>query len=128
MLFALPDSYSALCTILNSTPTTNAGLSLSADIVITQVLTEEKNTKLGSLQIALVAHTRSKGKPQSSKLSDGDKKKMKCNEGVIQLFKAEILTSQKDMLSKWIVDSGASTHMSSQQKWFIIYKRLLEPH
>jgi len=48
MLLALPDSYSTLCTILNSTPATNAGLSLSTNIVITQVLTEEKNAKLGS--------------------------------------------------------------------------------
>jgi len=30
------------------------------------------------------------------------------------------------MLSKWIVDSGALTHMSSQQKWFITYEKLLE--
>ena len=38
----------------------------------------------------------------------------KADEGVIWLFKAEILTGQKNMLSKQIVDSGASTHMSSQ--------------
>jgi len=49
MLLAFPNSYSTLCTILNSTPATTGGLSLSTDIVITQVLTEEKNTKLGSL-------------------------------------------------------------------------------
>ena len=40
----------------------------------------------------------------------------KANKGVIWLFKAEILTGQKDMLSKWIVDSGALTYMSSQRK------------
>jgi len=49
MLLAFPNSYSTLCTILNSTPATTGGLLLSTDIVITQVLTEEKNTKLGSL-------------------------------------------------------------------------------
>jgi len=161
MLLALPDSYSILCTILNSTPATTGGLLLSTDIIITHVLTEKKNTKLSSSQVVLIAHTKGKGKPQSSKPSDGDKKKIKCNyckkkghiksehrklkadqavkegksrerkdsgnrdlsakitvakanEGIIQLFKAEILTGQKDMLSKWIVDSGASTHMSSQ--------------
>ncbi len=48
MLFTLPDSYSTLFTILNSSPTTTDGLSLSTDTVITQVLTEEKNAKLGS--------------------------------------------------------------------------------
>jgi len=79
MLLALPDSYSILCTILNSTPATTSGLSLSTDIVITHVLTEEKNTKLSSSQVALIAHTKGKGKPQSSKLSDGDKKKIKCS-------------------------------------------------
>ena len=79
MLLALPNTYSTLYTILNSTTATNAGSLLSTDIVITQVLTKEKNIKLGSLQLALIAHTRSKGKPQLSKLSDGDKKKMKCN-------------------------------------------------
>jgi len=171
MLLALSNSYSTLCTILNSAPATTGGLSLSTDIVITHVLTEEKNTKLGSSQMALIAHTKGKGKPQSSRLSDGDKKKIKCNyckkkghikpecqklkadqavkegksgdsgnrdlsakvavakadESIIRLFKAAILTGQKDMLSKWIVDSGASTHMSSQWKWFITYKKLLEP-
>ena len=174
MLLALPDSYSTLRTILNSTPATTGGSSLSTDIVITHVLTEEKNTKFGGSQVALIAHTKGKGKPQSSKPSDGDKKKIKCSyckkkghiksecrklkadqaakegksgerkdsgngdlsakvavakadEGIIRLFKAEILTGQKDMLSKWIVDSGASTHMSSQRKWFITYEKLLEP-
>jgi len=53
--------------------------SLSTDIVITHVLTEEKNTKLGSSQVALIAHTKGKGKPQLSKPSDRDKKKIKCN-------------------------------------------------
>jgi len=52
----------------------------------------------------------------------------KADKGIIQLFKAEILTGQKNILSKWIVDSGASTHMSSQWKWFITYEKLLEPH
>ena len=52
----------------------------------------------------------------------------KHNKETIQLFKTRMLTGQKDMLSKWIVDSGASTHMSSQQKWFITYEKLLEPH
>jgi len=174
MLLALPDSYSTLRTILNSTPATTGSSSLSTDIIITHVLTKEKNTKLGSSQVALIAYTKGKGKLQSSKPSDGDKKKIKCSyckkkghiksecrklkadqaakegksgkrkdsgnrdlsakvavakadEGIIRLFKAEILTSQKDMLSKWIVDSGASTHMSSQQKWFITYEKLLEP-
>ena len=172
MLLALSDSYSTLCTILNSTPVTNAGSSLSTNIVITQVLTEKK---LSSSQTVLVAHTRSKGTLQLSKLLNGDKKKIKCNyckkkdhiksecwklkadqaakeeksgerkdsgnkdlivkvavakadKGIIQLFKAEILTGQKNILSKWIVDSGASTHMSSQWKWFITYEKLLEPH
>ena len=175
MLLALSDSYSTLCTILNSTPAVTSGSSLSTNIVITHVLTEEKNTKLSSSQMVLIAHTKGKGKPQSSKPSDGDKKKIKCSyckkkdhiksecrklkadqtakegksgerkdsgngdllakvavakadEGIIRLFKAEILTGQKDMLSKWIVDSGASTHMSSQwKKWFITYEKLLEP-
>ena len=131
--------------------------------------------KLSSSQTVLVAHTRSKGTLQLSKLLNGDKKKIKCNyckkkdhiksecwklkadqaakkeksgerkdsgnkdlivkvavakadKGIIQLFKAEILTGQKNILSKWIVDSGASTHMSSQWKWFITYEKLLEPH
>jgi len=57
--------------------TTVTGSSLSTDTVITQVLTEEKNAKLGSSQIALVAHTRGKGKLQPSKPLDGDKRKMK---------------------------------------------------
>jgi len=30
----------------------------------------------------------------------------KADESIIWLFKAGILTSQKDILSKWIVDSG----------------------
>jgi len=77
MLLALPDLYSTLRTILNSTPATTGGLSLSTDIVITYVLTEEKNTKLGSSQVALIAHTKGKEKPQSSKPSDEDKKKIK---------------------------------------------------
>jgi len=160
MLLALPDSYSTLCTILNSALATTGGLSLFTDIVITHVLTEKKNTKLSSSQVALIAYTKGKGKLQSSKPLDRDKKKIKCNyckkkghiksecqklkadqavkegksgdsgngdllvkvavakanEDIIQLFKAEILTGQKDILSKWIVDSRASTHMSSQQK------------
>ena len=173
MLLALPNSYSTLRTILNSSPTTS-GSSLSTETVINHVLTEEKNAKIGSSQVAFVAHTRSKGKPQLSKASDGDKRNIKCNyckkkghikpecrklkvdqaakegkpvqkkdsgnkdlvakvavakhnEEPIQLFKAEMLTGQKDMSSKWIVDSGASTHMSSQRKWFITYEKLLEP-
>ena len=63
MLLALPDSYSTLRTILNSTPTVTGGLSLSTDIVITYILTEEKNTKLGSSQVVLIAHTKGKKKP-----------------------------------------------------------------
>ena len=52
----------------------------------------------------------------------------KADEETIWLFKAEILIGHKDMLLKWIVDLGASTYMSSQQRWFIIYEKLLEPH
>jgi len=40
----------------------------------------------------------------------------KADEGIIRLFKVEILTGQKNMLLKQIVDLGASTHMSSQRK------------
>jgi len=63
MLLALSDLYSTLCTILNSAPATTGGSSLSTDIVITHVLTEEKNTKLSSSQMVLIAHTKGKGKP-----------------------------------------------------------------
>jgi len=79
MLFALSNSYSTLCTILNSAPTITGGSSLSTDIIIIHVLTEEKCTKLNSSQVALIAYTKGKGKPQSSRLSDRDKKKIECN-------------------------------------------------
>ncbi|KAF5363875.1 hypothetical protein D9756_000060 [Leucocoprinus leucothites] len=88
MLLSLPDSYSTLRTILNSSPATIAGSSLSTDTVITQVLTEEKNAKLGNSQV---------------------------------------LAGRNDMTSKWVVDSGASLHMSSHWDWFITYQKLQEP-
>ncbi|KAF5359861.1 hypothetical protein D9756_003190 [Leucocoprinus leucothites] len=56
MLLSLPNSYLTLHTILNSSPATIAGSSLSTNTVITQVLTEEKNAKLGNSQVAFIAH------------------------------------------------------------------------
>jgi len=177
MLLALPDSYSTLRTILNSSPATAGGSSLSTDTVITQVLTEEKNAKLGNSQVAFLAHGKGKGKPFQK--SDGDKKKKKCDyckkkghiksecrklkadqavraetnkggekkdgdmsakvvmvkesemseksEEMIRLFMAEVLAGRNDMGSKWIVDSGASSHMSSRRDWFVTYQKLQEP-
>ena len=80
MLLALPDFYSTLCTILNSSPATIGSFSLSTNTVITQVLTKEKNIKLSSFQITLINHIKRKNKLQSSKSLDGDrKKKIKYN-------------------------------------------------
>ncbi|KAF5345487.1 hypothetical protein D9756_011381 [Leucocoprinus leucothites] len=80
MLLSLPDSYLTLRTILNSSPATIAGSFLSTDTVITQVLTEEKNAKLGNSQVAFIAHGKGKGKLSHKPNSDGDKKKgLKCN-------------------------------------------------
>jgi len=56
MLLVLLDSYSTFCTILNSSSATIGSFSLSTNTVITQVLTKEKNVKLGSSQILLIAY------------------------------------------------------------------------
>ena len=48
MFLALPNSYSTLCTILNSTSTTTGSLSLFTDIVIIYILTKKKSVQLGS--------------------------------------------------------------------------------
>ncbi|OBZ71294.1 Retrovirus-related Pol polyprotein from transposon TNT 1-94 [Grifola frondosa] len=45
----------------------------------------------------------------------------------IQLFVAEALHKRKTMLMRWIVDSGASSPMSSQRDWFIHYTSLSSP-
>ena len=58
ILLVLPDSYSTFCTILNSSPATIGSFSLSTNTVITQVLIKEKNIKLGSSQISLIAYTK----------------------------------------------------------------------
>lgn len=123
MLFAFPNSYSTLCTILNSTPATTGGLSLSTDIVITQVLTEEKNIKLGSLQVALIAYTKGKRKPQLLKLSDRDKRKIKCNycekKGYIksECWKFKMNQARKEEKSGEKKDSGSLAIQSRDLDW-----------
>ncbi|TFY53550.1 hypothetical protein EVJ58_g9393 [Rhodofomes roseus] len=45
----------------------------------------------------------------------------------LQLFVAEALAKRKVLLSRWIVDSGASSPMSSQREWFLNYSPLASP-
>ena len=45
----------------------------------------------------------------------------------VRLFIAEALAKRKTLLSHWIVDSGASSPMSSQRDWFHTYRDLIPP-
>ena len=45
----------------------------------------------------------------------------------IRLFVAKALAQCKTLLSHWIIDSGASSPMSSQHDWFHTYRDLIPP-
>ena len=45
----------------------------------------------------------------------------------VHLSVAEALAERKSLLSHWIVDSGASSPMSSQRSWFHTYQNLVPP-
>ena len=49
------------------------------------------------------------------------------NDPPIQLFVADELAARKEMLFKWIIDSGASAPMSSHREWFTTYQKLNPP-
>jgi len=61
--------------ILHSSSAISAGSSLLTDIVITQILTKEKNTKLDSFQITFLVHSKEKSKLSPKSHSNGNKKK-----------------------------------------------------
>lgn len=45
----------------------------------------------------------------------------------IRLYVADAFTTQRDTLTRWIVDSGASAPMCSQRDWFVSYAPLAAP-
>jgi hypothetical protein len=45
----------------------------------------------------------------------------------LHLFVANALTQQASLLIKWIIDSGASSPMSSQRNWFHMYRDITPP-
>ncbi len=47
---------------------------------------------------------------------------------ILRIYVADVLEARKsDMVTRWIVDSGASAHMSSQRNKFCSYRALPEP-
>jgi hypothetical protein len=85
----------------------------------------------------LKAHQESKeSKPTDSKSTekkDGDLAAKVASVDVtdqpkaVCLYVAEALAERKSLLSRWIVDSGASSPMSSQRSWFHTYRDLIPP-
>ena len=45
----------------------------------------------------------------------------------LRLFVANALTERSNLLVKWIIDSGASSPMSSQRSWFHMYRDISPP-
>jgi len=45
----------------------------------------------------------------------------------LRLFVANALAERSSLLVKWIIDSGASSPMSSQRNWFHMYRDISPP-
>ena len=172
MVISLPMSYSTLRTILMA-----ADDKLTTDMVINQVLIEERSKKLPgqtALSVKVMSQTKGKGKAKSGK--KGQKKKGTCTycskDGHMEdvCYKKKCDMAAKDGADKskekpkeektelvarlaqvdgdsppplclfmarnptdkttthdWIIDSGASAHMSCQHKWFTMYRQLVPP-
>ena len=172
MVISLPTSYLTLCTILMAMDD-----KLMMDIVINQVLIEEKSKKLpGQTALSAKVMNQAKGKGKAKPGKKGQKKKGTCTyclkdghteevcykkkcdaaakDGMdklkekpkeektelvahlaqmdrdspppLRLFMAQNFMDKTTMCD-WIIDSGASAHMSCQCKWFTTFCQLVPP-